>query len=280
MRINEIICEAEPETDAPDTAEPESTNDDLQQQSGDYTDSPQVRNLQSNLKKLGYNLGPPGVDGKYGPYTAAAVAAFKKDYKAGGNGSKVDAKTLKRMDKVLSGKIPRVKKPTAPESSSSVGELPESGDLNQARQVVEQFHGTPLTDAEWSMLVRATLAEASPHPAEQAGVMAVMLNRVRSSRWPNTIYDVLYDKNQFQAVTGTPRNRTPSPHYSRQPSQTHLSRLAGAIIKHLPSANRSWLNFTSAVSAAYGAGTNIAFMSKVANSPGAKKIGKTWFGTV
>ena len=44
-----------------------------------------VRNLQKDLIKLGYDLGPDGADGYYGSYTKAAVRAFQRN-----NGLSVD----------------------------------------------------------------------------------------------------------------------------------------------------------------------------------------------
>ena len=292
MKIVDIIVEATSEnsTETPDTTtqtdskpdnqESKSNNAKLKQEEGNYTVNPSVKELQTKLQTIGYDLGPTGVDGKYGPYTAAAVAAFKSDYKINGPGSYTDGKTLWKLNGVTSGKVPKVKPSRSSPSSPSNGKLPPSAQLEKAKSIVEQFHGSKISDSDWDMLVRATFAEASPHPGERAGVMAVILNRVRSSRYPNTIPAVLTQTNQFQSVTGTPANRTPSRHYTRTPSDSAMAKLADAITQYMPSANRSWLNFTSAVSAAYGAGTNIGFMHKVAKSPGAKKIGKTWFGTV
>ena len=49
-------------------------------------DSEEVKQMQTNLDKIGYTVGSTGVDGKYGPRTTAAVRAFKKDYPVDGNG--------------------------------------------------------------------------------------------------------------------------------------------------------------------------------------------------
>lgn len=48
-----------------------------------------VRNLQKDLIKLGYDLGPDGADGYYGSYTKAAVRAFQRN-----NGLSVDGITV------------------------------------------------------------------------------------------------------------------------------------------------------------------------------------------
>ena len=68
-----------------------------------------VKQLQKALQSAGYSVGSTGVDGKYGPRTAKAVNAFKKDYKIQGNGQEVDAKSLQTIAGVSSGTIPKVK---------------------------------------------------------------------------------------------------------------------------------------------------------------------------
>ena len=44
----------------------------------------------------------------------------------------------------------------------------------------------------------------------QVAVAAVVLNRVRSSKFPNTIYGVIYQKNAFTAVNDGQINLTPN----------------------------------------------------------------------
>lgn len=39
-----------------------------------------VRIIQQKLRQLGYELGEPGIDGKYGTYSKAATASFQGDY--------------------------------------------------------------------------------------------------------------------------------------------------------------------------------------------------------
>lgn len=293
MKIKELLFEGDNQTgsndiepvknkqrDSKGTPEIQSDQEKLSQENGNYTVNPKVKSFQQKLIKLGYNLGPPGADGKYGPYTAKAVASFKKDYKLGGSGSVVGHKTISHISKVFNGTVERVKQPSGQTESGDV-DLPASELIDKAKKVAETFLGSEISDSEWSKLVRATLAEASPNSQERAGVMAVILNRVRSSKYPGSISLVLDQKNQFQAVTGTKaNNRQPSKHYTRTPGSKTLESLANAIITYLPRSNNTWLNFTSAVAGAYGAGTNIGFMRKVANSNGSRKIGKTWFGTV
>ena len=81
-------------------------------------DMPKVRDFQSKLDKLGYNLGPPGIDGKFGPYTAAALAAFQKDYKLPEpTGTTYDNTDQSMLAQVAAGKVAKVPTPTKPSST-------------------------------------------------------------------------------------------------------------------------------------------------------------------
>lgn len=83
----------------------------------------EVSAMQSTLQELGYSLGKPGVDGKYGPYTAAAVAAFKKDYGIKGSGDTFGSEEFKVVDQIKSGQTKKVKASTP--QPLSVDNLPE-----------------------------------------------------------------------------------------------------------------------------------------------------------
>ena len=77
------------------------------------------------LQSAGYTVGSTGTDGKYGPRTARAVKAFKKDYNIQGNGQDVDSKALQTILGVSSGNIPKVKHTYTPSTSkrSELGQL-------------------------------------------------------------------------------------------------------------------------------------------------------------
>lgn len=82
-------------------------------------DRDQVKSMQKQLQDLGYSLGRLGVDGKYGPATAAAVAAFKKDYGVDGPSSSFGQKEFDLLSQINSGQVKRVaaSKPQAPDST-------------------------------------------------------------------------------------------------------------------------------------------------------------------
>lgn len=159
--------------------------------------------------------------------------------------------------------------------SLSGGEGYEDG-----RRAAEQFLGARISNSDWDLLIRATAAEAGQNQQERAAVMGVILNRVRSSQYPNSIREVLYQRNQFQAVTGTSANgNAPSRWFTNVQPQT-VAQVVAAANQHLARVDRSWLNFTANATAAYGPGTNIGFRTAMRNADGAQIIGGTVFGTV
>ena len=103
MLIRQIVVET-------DHQDQDSENKDtpLKPRDSGFTVDNRVKKLQSILVKLGYDIGAPGIDGKYGPLTARAVSAFKRDYGLGG-GTAVGNREIQTMKKVLSGQIDRVK---------------------------------------------------------------------------------------------------------------------------------------------------------------------------
>jgi len=103
-----------------------------------------VKELQKALQSAGYSVGSTGEDGKYGPRTARAVKAFKKDYKIQGNGQEVDAKSLQTIKGVVSGNIPKVKNTYTPSTSkrSELGKVSQDsvtqGKIGQVLDLIAQ----------------------------------------------------------------------------------------------------------------------------------------------
>ena len=160
-----------------------------------------------------------------------------------------------------------------------LGDSASMESIGTAKDTVEEFIGQSISDEDMNMLVRATAAEASANASERAAVAGVILNRVKSPSYPNTISGVLNQKNQFQAVTGTKNDPGASRNFTNMSNQTG-GQVVGAIIAGLPNQTQGWLNFTAADPRAYGAGTNVGFMADVANADGSQRIGGTLFGTV
>lgn len=134
----------------------------------------EVRTIQEKLKRWGYYSG--NVDGIYGSQTVTAVKKFQKK-----NGLQVDGiagtKTLNAMGINSS-------------SSSSGGSSSSSSNVNLlARVIYGEARGEPYTG--------------------QVAVGAVILNRVKSSKFPNTIAGVVYQNGAFDAVADGQVNLTP-----------------------------------------------------------------------
>lgn len=133
----------------------------------------EVRTIQEKLKRWGYYSG--SVDGIYGSQTVSAVKSFQKK-----NGLTVDGiagtQTLKAMG--------------ITSSSSSSSSSNSSSNVNLlARVVYGEARGEPYTG--------------------QVAVAAVVLNRVKSSKFPNTISGVVYQSGAFDAVADGQINMTP-----------------------------------------------------------------------
>ena len=137
----------------------------------------EVRTIQTKLKRWGYYSG--NVDGIYGSQTLAAVKKFQRK-----NGLTVDGiagkNTLEAMGIFNSSS-----------SSSSSSGATSSSDLNLlSRLVYGEARGEPYTG--------------------QVAVAAVVLNRVKSSSFPNTIAGVIYQSGAFDVVSDGQINMTPN----------------------------------------------------------------------
>lgn len=138
--------------------------------------SEEVRTIQTKLKRWGYYSG--NIDGIYGSQTLAAVKLFQRK-----NGLTVDGiagkNTLEAMGIFNSS------------SSSSSSSSTNSSDLNLlSRLVYGEARGEPYTG--------------------QVAVAAVVLNRVKSSSFPNTVAGVIYQNGAFNVVSDGQINLTPN----------------------------------------------------------------------
>lgn len=135
----------------------------------------EVTQIQTKLKRWGYYSG--AIDGIYGSKTLAAVKWFQSK-----NGLTVDGiagtKTLRAMGIYSS-------------STTSGSSSTNSNDVN--------------------LLARLVYGEARGEPyAGQVAVAAVVLNRVKSSSFPNTIAGVIYQKGAFNVVDDGQINLSPN----------------------------------------------------------------------
>ncbi|MBR2349892.1 MAG: spore cortex-lytic enzyme [Clostridia bacterium] len=134
-----------------------------------------VKTLQTKLKRWGYYTG--SVDGIYGSRTVTAVKYFQRS-----NGLTVDGVVGQKTAQALGMSL----------SSGSSG-------------------GGSYSSADLSLLARVVYSEARGEPyTGQVAVAAVVLNRVKSSSFPNTISGVVYQPWAFTAVNDGQINLTPN----------------------------------------------------------------------
>lgn len=136
-----------------------------------------VKTLQTKLKRWGYYTG--SIDGVFGAGTKKAVIAFQKKNGLTPDGI-VGAATLKALGMSAS---------NGSGSSSSSGTN---------------------TDGNLYLLARLVYGEARGEPYKgQVAVAAVVLNRVKSSQFPNSVSGVIYQSGAFSVVNDGQINLTP-----------------------------------------------------------------------
>ena len=132
----------------------------------------EVKELQRRLKNWGYYSG--AVDGIYGKGTVEAVKKFQKK-----NGLTADG-------------VARIATYRALGMNDSVKALQNQGGSSSSNY----------TNSDLYMLAKCIYAEARGESyTGQVAVGAVILNRVASSSFPNTISGVIYQKGAFTAVS-------------------------------------------------------------------------------
>lgn len=135
-----------------------------------------VTKVQNRLIQYGYMTG--SADGKYGEKTRDAVILFQKR-----NGLTVDGRVGKATAAALGVTL------TSSTSSSS----------------------STIVSADQKLLAKLVYAEARGESYKgQVAVAAVVLNRVSSSSFPNTISGVIYQTSAFSCVSNGSINNTPN----------------------------------------------------------------------
>ena len=150
----------------------------------------------------------------------------------------------------------------------------------EAKTSAEKYFGKPISDSEFSALIKATHAEAAggkqSNQQEQAMIMASVLNRARTNQ--GGIMGALQAKNAFQSVTGTEDAPGPSQHYEKGPEADRLKSIEGAT-KLLEKISVEQKNFTAADAKAYGPGTDIGYRDKML-AAGGTVVGGSVFQTL
>ncbi len=131
----------------------------------------EVKEVQRRLKQWGYYSG--AVDGVYGPATVEAVKKFQRK-----NGLTPDG---------IAGKA----------TYAALG-------MNDSVKVLDgnKTGNSSYTNSDLYLLAKCIYAEARGESyTGQVAVGAVILNRVKSSAFPNTVAGVIYQQNAFTAVS-------------------------------------------------------------------------------
>jgi N-acetylmuramoyl-L-alanine amidase len=151
-----------------------------------------VYELQGRLKALGYYNGK--VDGNFGDKTKNSVTWFQWKYGMKSDGV-VGAKTkLKLWNATKDWKptaedLPVVSNGSDGSSSGGNNNLPASNNLG-------------FTDKDMKMMANAVYGESRGEPyVGQVAVAAVIINRVKSSKFPNTATGVIFQPGAFTAVS-------------------------------------------------------------------------------
>ena len=143
----------------------------------------EVKEVQRRLKQWGYYQG--SLDGVFGAGTKKAVIAFQKK-----NGLTADGVVGKSTYQALG--------------------MNDSYQILQ-NQVSSQTGVSGFSDSDVYLLARTIYAEGRGEPyTGQVAIGAVVLNRVRSNQFPNTISGVVYQKHAFTAVSDGQINLTPN----------------------------------------------------------------------
>lgn len=141
-----------------------------------------VKTVQTKLKRWGYYKG--SVDGIYGKETKAAVIYFQKK-----NGLTADGIVGKKTLAALG----------ISESALSNGTTNSTGGVGK------------YSSADVTLLARVIYGEARGESyTGQVAVAAVVLNRIKSSSFPNTVSAVVYQPYAFTAVMDGQINYTPN----------------------------------------------------------------------
>ena len=142
-----------------------------------------VTKVQKRLIQFGYLSGT--ADGKYGEKTRDAVIFFQKR-----NGLAVDGRV-------------------GPRTAAALG-VTLSGSGSSSASAAASASSTGYVSSDHRLLAKLVHAEARGEPYKgQVAVAAVVLNRVSSASFPNTVSGVIYQSGAFSCVDNGSINNTP-----------------------------------------------------------------------
>ena len=173
------------------------------------TTTAENRTIQTKLKRWGYYTG--NVDGIYGSLTREAVRYFQRK-----NGLAVDGIV-------------------GPKTAAALGMTLSSGSSSSSS----------LSSSDLNLLAKCVYAEARGESyVGQVAIAAVVLNRVESPSFPNTIAGVIYQPYAFTAVNDGQINLTPNStaYKAAQDALNGWDPTYGAIYYYNPAtATSSWI---------------------------------------
>lgn len=146
-----------------------------------------VRELQGRLTYLGYYNGK--IDGDFGSKTRGAVTWFQWKFGLKSDGI-VGADTKKKLVNATKGW-----KPGDTQAGGGTAAAPSTGGG------ITRSNRLGLSENDIQIMANAVYGEARGEPYEgQVAVAAVILNRVKSESFPNTVYGVIFQPRAFTAV--------------------------------------------------------------------------------
>ncbi|MBD2870676.1 spore cortex-lytic enzyme [Paenibacillus arenilitoris] len=149
-----------------------------------------VYELQGRLTHLGYFKGK--IDGQFGRETRNAVTWFQWKFGLKSDGV-VGAKTKLKLWEATKSWRPTAPTTNNPGSSGGGGGSSDSS--------IAKSNRLGLSDNDLRIMANAVYGEARGEPYEgQVAVAAVIINRLKSQSFPNTIYGVIFQPGAFTAV--------------------------------------------------------------------------------
>jgi N-acetylmuramoyl-L-alanine amidase len=164
-----------------------------------------IYELQGRLKALGFYNGK--VDGQFGATTKSAVTWFQWKFGMKSDGV-VGSKTKLKLWNAT-----KNWKPTAADlPQGSGGGAPASGAKpKESESKLPASNNMGISEKELKIMANAVYGESRGEPYEgQVAVAAVILNRVKSSQFPNTPTGVIYQPGAFTAVADGQINLEPN----------------------------------------------------------------------
>jgi len=155
-----------------------------------------VNELQGRLKYLGFFDGK--IDGQFGPTTKNAVTWFQWKFGMKSDGV-VGAKTKLKLWEATKNWKPTAEEAPAPSTGGGSGGGKESSSDNDSNETKSSKLGFSANDLK--LMANAVYGESRGEPyIGQVAVAAVILNRVKSPSFPNSVSGVIFQPGAFTAV--------------------------------------------------------------------------------